>query len=248
MEAIGRLAGGVAHNFNNLLAVILGNLELLSPELPDGPLWERAALALRGAQRGADVTHRLLAFSRRQALRPEAVDVNEFVAELKGVLRETVGEAVTVETTLAPNISLAYVDRAQLEAAIFELTVNARDAMPRGGRIVIETATVTIGGSSARGEGGAFTPGARIALAVSDTGAGMTPFVKEHACEPFFTNTEAGWGLGLGLSMVHGFVVQSGGSLGLDSELGVGTTVRLYLPPASEPARGKPKPAAPQSG
>ena len=247
MEAIGRLAGGVAHNFNNLLAVILGNLELLSPELPDGPLWQRAALALHGAQRGAEVTHRLLAFSRRQALRPAAVDVNGFVAELMDLVRQTVGEAITVETALAPNIPPAYVDRVQLEAAIVELAVNARDAMPRGGRIVIETAYEAIADSSARSDGGAFAPGPRIALAVTDTGAGMAPDVKEHACEPFFTTAEAGRGLGLGLSMVYGFVVQSGGDLELDSEVGVGTTVRLYLPPSSGPARGKAPPAAARS-
>ena len=243
MEAIGRVAGGVAHNFNNLLAVILGNLELLSPELPDGPLWERAALALRSAQRGAEVTHRLLAFSRHQALRPEVVDVNRLVAELKGVLRQTVGEAVAVETTLAPNVPFAYVDRTQLEVAILELAVNARDAMPRGGRIVIQTADVTLDDSFRRAEGGTFAPGPRIALAVTDTGGGMTPFVKQHACEPFFTTTEAGRGLGLGLSMVYGFVVQSGGGLELDSEVGIGTTVRLFLPPASAPVRGKPRTA-----
>jgi PAS domain S-box-containing protein len=248
LEAIGRLAGDVAHNFNNLLAVILGNLELLSPELPDGPLWERAALALRGAQRGADVTHRLLAFSRRQALRPEALDVNAFVAEIKGGLRETVGEAVALETILAPNLPLAYIDRVQLEAAILELAVNARDAMPRGGRIVIETAAVTIGDSPAVGEGGAIVPSGRVALAVTDTGGGMTPFVKEHACEPFFTTTEAGRGLGLGLSMVCGFVVQSGGGLELDSEVGLGTTVRLYLPLSHAPAHGRPKPGAARPG
>ncbi len=119
--------------------------------------------------------------------------------------------------------------------------MNARDAMPRGGRIVIETADVTIGDSLHRGEGGASAPDRRIALAVTDTGAGMTPFVKEHACEPFFTTTEAGKGPGLGLSMVYGFVVQSGGSLDLDSEVGIGTTVRLYLPPSSAPARSRPR-------
>jgi signal transduction histidine kinase len=171
-------------------------------------------LALRAAQRGAEVTHRLLAFSRRQALRPEAVDVNRFVAALTDVLRETVGETVAVEMTLAPDVPLANVDRVQLETALLELAVNARDAMPRGGRLVIETANVTIDNSSARSEDGAFAPVPRIALVVTDTGAGMTPAVKEHACEPFFTTTEAGSGLGLGLSMVYGFAVQSGGSRG----------------------------------
>ena len=244
MEAIGRMAGGVAHNFNNLLAVILGNLELLSPELPDGPLWQRAALALRGAQRGAEVTHRLLAFSRRQALRPEAVDMNRFVADLMDLVRQSVGEMITVETTLAPNLPPAYVDRIQLEAAILELAANARDAMPRGGRIVIETAYVTIENSSVLSDGGAFAPGPRIALAVTDTGAGMAPDVRAHACEPFFTAAETGRGPGLGLSMVYGLAVQSGGGLELDSEVGVGTTVRLYLPLSDRLARGKVSPAA----
>jgi len=164
------------------------------------------------------------------------------------VLRETVGEAVTIETILAPNVPLAYIDRVQLEAAILELAVNARDAMPRGGRIVIATAVATIGDSSAIDDDGALAPGARIALAVTDTGGGMTPLVKEHACEPFFTTTEAGRGLGLGLSMVYGFIVQSGGGIELDSEVGVGTTVRLYLPLSHAPAHGRPKRGAARSG
>jgi PAS domain S-box-containing protein len=242
MEAIGRLAGGVAHNFNNLLATILGNLELLSPELPDGPLWERAALALRAAQRGADVTHRLLAFSRRQSLRPEALDVNGLIDELKGVLRQTVGEAIAVETILPPNLPLAYIDRVQLESAILELVMNARDAMPRGGRILIETANALRDEPFPRGDGPPMAPGPRIALSVTDTGSGMTPFVKEHVFEPFFTTAGAGKGLGLGLSMVHGFVVQSGGEVALNSQVGIGTAVRLYLPSSIAPVRARPKP------
>jgi signal transduction histidine kinase len=149
------------------------------------------------------------------------------------------GEAIAIETTLASNLPLAYIDRTQLEAAILELAVNARDAMPRGGRIVIETADATLADSFCRAEGGAFAPGPSIALTVTDTGGGMTPFVREHACEPFFTTTEAGRGLGLGLSMVYGFVVQSGGGLELDSEVGIGTTVRLYLPLSSTPGQAE---------
>jgi signal transduction histidine kinase len=170
--------------------------------------------------------------------------LNKFVAELTDVVRQTVGEAVAVEMTLASSVPLAYVDRVQLEAALLELAVNARDAMPRGGRLMIETANVTVDDSSARSADGSFAQVPRIVLVVTDTGAGMTPAVKEHAFEPFFTTTEAGSGLGLGLSMVYGFAVQSGGSLELDSELGVGTTVRLFLPPSSGPARGKTPPAA----
>jgi len=246
MEAIARLAGGVAHNFNNLLAVVLGNLELLSPELPDGPLWERAALALRAGQRGADITHRLLAFSRRQPLRPETVDVNELISEIGSTLRQTVGDAVAVETTLAP-LSGSPMSIAPSWTPRYSSAVNARDAMPHGGRIAIGTVNAAIDDSFSRGDGGAAAPGLRIALSVTDTGAGMTPFVKEHAFEPFFTTAEAGKGLGLGLSMVHGFVAQSGGSVELDSQVGFGTTVRLYLPVSSAPARAKPKPTVVQS-
>jgi PAS domain S-box-containing protein len=229
-ESIGRLAGDIAHHFNNLLAVILGNLELLSPELPDGPLWKRAALALRSAQRGAELTHRLLAFGGRQPLRPETLDVNKLVTDLADVLRETAGEAVAVEMALQPQIPLAYVDRAQLEAALHELALNARAAMPRGGRIVIETANATLDDTSAGigGETTGFRPG--IMLAVTDTGVGMKPSVTEQACEPFFTTAETGQRVGLGLSMVSGFVAQSGGRLQLESMAGVGTSVRLYLP------------------
>ena len=228
-ETVGRLAGDIAHHFNNLLAVILGNLELLSPELPDGPLWRRAALALRSAQRGAELTHRLLAFGGRQPLRPETLDVNKLVTDLADILRETVGEAIAVEMALQPHLPLAYVDRAQLEAALLELASNARAAMPRGGRIVIETANATLDGTpSGIGETTAFRPG--IMLAVTDTGVGMKPSVTEHACEPFFTTAETGQRVGLGLSMVSGFVAQSGGRLELESREGVGTTARLYLP------------------
>ena len=241
MEAVGRLAGGVAHHFNNLLTVILGNLELLSPELPDGPLYKQATLALRGAQRGSEITHRLLAFSRRQPLRPETLDLNAFVTGFADALRQAVGEAVALEMTLAPDIPLVSVDRAQLEGALLELAANARDAMPNGGRMLIETAH----GPPADPLDGANAESRCVLLAVTDTGSGMRAFVRERACEPFFTTAEAGRRLGLGLSMVYGFVVQSGGGLALDSEAGVGTTVRLYLPPSGTPVRGNPKATPP---
>jgi signal transduction histidine kinase len=167
--------------------------------------------------------------------------VNRLLSELNGVLRQTVGEAIAIEMILPSNLPLAYIDRAQLETAILELVMNARDAMPRGGRILIEAAAAIGDEPLSPGDGPAMAPGPRIALSVTDTGSGMTPFVREHVFEPFFTTAGAGEGLGLGLSMVYGFVVQSGGHITLDSQVGVGTTVRLHLPLSIAPNRAKPK-------
>ena len=230
MEAVGQLTGGIAHDFNNLLTVILGNLETVQRRLPHGEVRAlRRFPAVRGAERAATLTQRLLAFSRRQPLAPRPLDPNRLVGGMSDLLLRVIGESVAVETVLARNIWRISADANQLESAILNLAVNARDAMPRGGKLTIATANATV-----EAEAGEADPeladGQYVMIAVSDTGQGMSPEIRAHAFEPFFTTKETGRGSGLGLSQVYGFVKQSGGHVMIGSEPGRGTTVRLYLP------------------
>ena len=233
LQAVGELTGGIAHDFNNLLTVIQGNAELLGDMYSDHDTEaaELAAMIDSAARRGAELTQRLLAFAGRQALEPSAVDINRLVEEMRGLLQRTLGEHVEVKFKLGDELWPALVDPAQLETALLNLVVNARDAMPEGGGLMLETANVALDADFAetRHE---VTPGDFVLVAVSDTGTGMAPEVLERAFEPFFTTKPKDRGTGLGLSMVYGFVKQSSGHVAVYSEPGEGTTVRLYLPRA----------------
>jgi PAS domain S-box-containing protein len=231
MEAVGQLTGGVAHDFNNLLQVIIGNLDTLQRNLaPDAARLHRAATnAMNGARRAAALTQRLLAFSRRQPLDPKPISPNALVSNLSELIHRTLGELVSVETVLAAGLWKIEVDANELEAAILNLAVNARDAMPRGGRLTIETANTHIDAAYAAGHV-EVTPGQYVSIAVSDTGVGMDAQTVAQAFEPFFTTKPVGKGTGLGLSQVYGFVKQSGGHVKIYSEVGHGTTVKIYLP------------------
>jgi len=231
MEAVGQLTGGVAHDFNNLLQVIIGNLDTIKRNLPEesARLQRAAKHAMNGAQRAATLTQRLLAFSRRQPLDPKPLDVNALVNGLSEMVHRTLSETISVETVLGAGVWRVEVDPAELEAAIINLAVNARDAMPNGGRLTIETSNAHIDEAyvAAHSE---VVPGQYVAIAVTDTGVGMEPKTIAQAFEPFFTTKAVGKGTGLGLSQVYGFVKQSGGHVKIYSELGQGTTVKLYLP------------------
>jgi len=232
MEAVGHLTGGVAHDFNNLLTVLMGNLELLRPRLAEQPRLTRMVDAMQHAiDRGGRLTSQLLAFSRRQNLQPEVIDPNALVRGFEPLIRRAVGEAVRVETRLAPDVWPCNIDATQLEAALLNLAVNARDAMPEGGELVIETRNQASDERLTARVLGA-RPGPYVLVAVCDNGVGMPPDVMQRAFEPFFTTKDIGKGTGLGLSQVYGFVEQSGGHVTIDSEPGQGTTIRLYLPPA----------------
>ncbi|MDE2228667.1 MAG: response regulator [Alphaproteobacteria bacterium] len=228
MEAIGQLTGGVAHDFNNLLTVIIGSLEQLQRHITAEPAKRLIQSATRGAERGARLTQSLLSFARRQSLRPETVNINRVIKEFGDLLRGAAGDRVQIQFLLNPTVDPSRVDPAQFQAALLNLVVNARDAMPEGGRVSIETDTVTLDDSS----GIRVVPGRYVRVTVSDTGVGMPAEVVERAFEPFYTTKEVGKGSGLGLSQVYGFVKQSGGHIELSSESGIGTTVRLYLPRA----------------
>lgn len=236
MELVGQLTGGIAHDFNNLLQVVTGNLDLLLRALPEDPprLRRSAENALKGAARAATLTQRLLAFSRRQPLAPKPIDPNKLISDMSELLHRTLGETVEFETVLAPELWPVEIDAHQLENAILNLAVNARDAIhgkhPHGGgKLMIETANVTLDQSSLA-TNAEVTPGPYAAILVSDTGTGMDAETASRAFEPFFTTKEVGKGTGLGLSMVYGFVKQSGGHLDIYSEPGQGTTVKIYLP------------------
>jgi PAS domain S-box-containing protein len=232
MEAIGQLTGGVAHDFNNLLAIILGNLDLIDERLPaDSRLRALVRDSLRAAERGAELTGRLLAFARRQPLKPEQTDVNRLVAGMTSLLRRTLGGDIRVDTVLAGDLGPVVVDPGQLESALLNLAINARDAMPGGGRLTLRTAAVTIGADAAD-RFGPLAPGDYVEILVSDSGTGMPAEVRARAFEPFYTTKRVGQGSGLGLSMVYGFVSQSGGHASIDSAPGRGTSVQLLLPRA----------------
>jgi signal transduction histidine kinase len=249
MEALGQLTGGIAHDFNNLLTVILGSAENLRRRLPaqDRELQGMVDAMIRNGERGATLTHRLLAFSRRQPLEPKPLDPNVLVAGMSELLQRTLGESIAIATVLAADAWWISADANQLENALLNLAVNARDAMPDGGKLTIETANATIDAAYAA-QHDEVSAGPYTVIAVSDTGTGMTKQTIEKVFEPFFTTKEIGRGTGLGLSQVYGFVKQSGGHVKLYSELGRGTTVKLYLPrvaaPASDGAAGAPPEAA----
>jgi CheY-like chemotaxis protein len=231
MEAVGQLTGGLAHDFNNLLAGISGSLELMGTRVAQGRFAdvERYLAAAQGAaRRAAALTHRLLAFSRRQTLAPKVTDVNALVAGMEDLIRRTVGPEVLVDSVTASGLWAVEVDPNQLENALLNLAINARDAMPGGGRLTIETANRSMDVRSAREHD--LSPGQYVSLSVTDTGTGMTPEVIARAFDPFFTTKPLGAGTGLGLSMVYGFARQSGGQVRISSEVGHGTTICLYLP------------------
>ena len=237
METIGQLSGGIAHDFNNLLQIIHGNLTMLRHSLPlEQHKWHRSVSnALTGTERAAALTQRLLAFSRRQPLRAKAVDLNVMIREMGELLHRTIGETIEIETVLEEGLRAAQVDENQLENAILNLAINARDAMPDGGRLRIETSSAQIDEDYASTHPDA-APGSYVRVAVIDSGTGMSPEVLARAVEPFFTTKEVGRGTGLGLSMVYGFVSQSGGYLNVRSVEGEGTSIELFLPFARESA------------
>jgi len=231
MEAVGQLTGGVAHDFNNLLQVIIGNLEILRRHLPDdsGRLQRATQNAMTGARRAAALTQRLLAFARRQPLNPKPIDINNMVGGMSELLYRTLGETIAIELVRGAGVWTIEADQNELESAILNLAVNARDAMPEGGRLTIETANSHIDEMYAA-KHAELNPGQYVALSVSDTGRGMDADTVARAFEPFFTTKPIGKGTGLGLSQVYGFVKQSGGHVKIYSEPGQGTTVKIYLP------------------
>ena len=237
METVGQLSGGIAHDFNNLLQIIHGNLTLLQRALPpDEPRWQRSVgNALTGTERAAALTQRLLAFSRRQPLDARPVDVNAMIADMIELLHRTLGEPIAIETRLSADIPSALVDGNQLENAILNLAINARDAMPQGGELEISTDLAELDAAAATAHADA-SPGRYVRITVTDTGEGMSPQVLQRAVEPFFSTKEVGQGTGLGLSMVYGFAKQSGGHLILNSVEGEGTAIELYVPCSKDAA------------
>jgi PAS domain S-box-containing protein len=223
LEAVGRLTGGIAHDFNNMLSVVIGNLDLLQKSLKGNErAQKRVKMALEGAQRCADLTHRLLAFSRRQPLQATTINVIAVMSGLLELMHRTLGENIRAELTGLDDIWPIHVDRAQLEAALLNLAVNARDAMPNGGELKLHLENRTVDGPAQAGD--------YVVISVADTGIGMPPHVLERVFEPFFTTKETGKGTGLGLSMVYGFVQQSNGHIEVDSTPNEGTTIRLFFP------------------
>jgi len=227
MEAIGGLAGGIAHDFNNLITIIMGYAQLLLSGSFDEDRWRRDMSEIHGAgQRAAGLTRQLLAFSRRQVLHPTTVDVNEVILSMSGMLQQLLGEDIQVVTNLDSLALHIEIDRSQLEQVIMNLAINARDAMENGGRLDFRTNNVQV----SEAKRGTVAPGQYVVLSVTDTGCGMDPLVQAQAFEPFFTTKPLGKGTGLGLSTVYGIVQQSGGAITLQSEVGQGTTFRIYLP------------------
>ncbi|MFM9890681.1 MAG: PAS domain S-box protein [Rickettsiales bacterium] len=232
MDSLGQLTGGVAHDFNNLLAIILGNLDFLNEKLDaDSPLRRFVAPSIAAAEHGADLTKQLLAFGRKQALQPKIIDLNELLHYFTVLVRHTLGERIEIITRPAPGLWVVNVDPSQLQNAMLNLAVNARDAMTRGGKLIFETSNITLDTDYARLHTD-LVAGQYVQLAVSDTGEGMSAEIIEKAFEPFFTTKEVGRGSGLGLSMVYGFIKQSRGHIKIYSELGHGTSIKIYLPRA----------------
>ncbi|MGH8290180.1 MAG: ATP-binding protein [Steroidobacteraceae bacterium] len=238
MEALGLLAGGVAHDFNNLLHVIRNALEILQRQDLQADARRYLEMIRRSADRAAAITQQLLVFSRRQPLEPRPFDPNDLIVQVTELLRHALGERITIQTVLGREVWTVAADAGQLETALLNLAINARDAMSRAGLLTIETANAPPGSG-----GGSRRTDRYVVIAVSDTGTGMAPAVAARACEPFFTTKEPGQGTGLGLSQVAGFARQSGGYLGISSVPGKGTTVRLYLPKSGPFA--EPRPRAP---
>jgi len=229
MEAIGQLSGGIAHDFNNLLTVITGNLELMEMRLEDKELRDLLGEAQEAADLGAKLTQRLLAFARRSQLEPQIVDLNELTVGLTDLLQRTLGSTVILSSTLSSDLWPVMVDPSQLESAIVNLAVNARDAMPDGGKLALETRNTSVTENYVAAEIGVHS-GDYVMMSVTDTGHGMPDDVRQRALEPFFTTKEVGRGTGLGLSMVYGLAKQSDGHLTIYSEVGIGSTINLYLP------------------
>ena len=234
METIGKLTGGVAHDFNNLLQVISGNLHLLLREVADNPrATQKLSNALAGVSRGAKLASYLLAFGRRQALEPKVIKISRFMVAMEDMLRRSLGEAIEIETIVSGGLWNTFVDTAQLENTLLNLSINARDAMDGAGRLTIEVGNAFLDENYARDHAD-IAPGQYVMLAVTDTGSGMPPDIVAQVFEPFFSTKPEGKGTGLGLSMVYGFVKQSGGHVKIYSEPGHGTTVKLYLPRSTE--------------
>jgi signal transduction histidine kinase len=243
VESLGQLTGGVAHDFNNLLMAVLGNLELVRKFLPNDPKIRRLIDgALQGAERGATLTKRMLAFARRQELKPETVDVPNLVDSMVEMLRRSLGPGIQIKTDFETDLPPTRVDPNQLELALLNLALNARDAMPLGGRLTISAHRERIGAGDVSG----LQPGDYVCVAERDTGEGMDDVTLKRATEPFFTTKGAGRGTGLGLSMVDGLVAQSGGAMRITSQQGAGSTVELWLPVAEAEAIERPRPVAPQ--
>jgi signal transduction histidine kinase len=230
MEVVGQLAGGVAHDFNNLLAIIYGNLDILEDALADRPdLRQIVQNTMNAAARGASLTHQLLAYSRLQPLDPHVLDAGKLIIDMTKLLHRTLGETIEIQTQVADDLWKTLIDPNQLENALLNLSVNARDAMPNGGKLMIEAQNAILDAAYAE-EHLEVMPGRYVMLAVTDTGIGMSKEVVQRALEPFFTTKPTGQGTGLGLSMVYGFVKQSRGHIKIYSEEGQGTSVKLYLP------------------
>ena len=233
LEAIGQLTGGVAHDFNNLLTVVIGNLDLISGARGDPEKIERLAQsAMKAARRGEHLVRQLLTYARRQINHPQTVNLNQLITNIESLMGRVIGEQIKVVSVLSPVLAPVQIDPAQFETAVLNLAINSRDAMAGGGRITIETQNVTIDRQYAASDP-ELTPGPYVMIAVSDSGAGMTPAVLARAFDPFFTTKEVGKGSGLGLSQVYGFAKTAGGYVKIYSELGIGTTVKLYLPQSS---------------
>jgi PAS domain S-box-containing protein len=252
MEAVGQLTGGIAHDFNNLLAVVIGNLEFLGERIrQDAQSTKLLETATRAADRGADLTRRLLTFARRQPLRPAPANLNDIVSGITDMLGRTLGEMISVRVHLAESLWSVIVDHSQVENALLNLAVNSRDAMPNGGQLLITTRNMSVD-AEVKTSFWEIPAGQYVEVAVSDTGIGMAPETLSRVFEPFFTTKETGKGTGLGLSMVYGFVTQSGGRIKIYSEVGQGTTVKMYFPqqtvstPAAEGDAETPAPEKPR--
>ena len=230
MEAIGQLTGGLAHDFNNLLTVIIGNLQLLEDKLADDERGgRRLAEAIDAARKGSDLTRQMLAFARKQVLEPSEIKINDMVMGISPLIARSIGETIQLKVDAMPGEPKAVIDASQLESSILNLAINARDAMPKGGLLTIETQPVYLDAAYTE-KHPEVTPGHYVMVAVSDTGSGMTPELLEKVFQPFFTTKEQGKGSGLGLSMVYGFIKQSGGHINVYSEVGHGTAIKMYLP------------------
>jgi nitrogen-specific signal transduction histidine kinase/CheY-like chemotaxis protein len=234
MEAVGRLAGGIAHDFNNLLMVIQGYGDLLVERLhASDPLRKNVEQIQTAAQKATSLTRQLLAFSRKQMLAPKVLNIQAIMADMETILRRLIGEDIVLEAVSAPSLGYVKADRSQIEQVVMNLAINARDAMPGGGRLTIESSNVEIG-SDVPHPPTVVAPGKYIMLAVTDNGCGMSPETRAHIFEPFFTTKEKGKGTGLGLATVYGIVKQSGGYIWVYSEPGIGTTFKIYLPRIEE--------------
>jgi nitrogen-specific signal transduction histidine kinase len=230
LDSLGQLTGGLAHDFNNLLMAILGNLEMMSRRIgTEDPMRRLIDGASRAAERGAALTKRLLAFARRQELRPEPIDVARLIEDMSDLLRRTLGPTIELASSFPGDLALVHVDPNQLELAILNLSINARDAMPQGGKLIISARRENVDNFNVR----ELAPGEFVRIAVSDSGTGMDEATLKRAAEPFFTTKGLGKGTGLGLSSVYGMAKQSGGAIAITSGVGVGTTVELWLPVAA---------------